>query len=169
MRFTNDSALISPQFAKCGTDFECILGTFLLKVDVLAPFAILQGPPGGLGAKRLPKSLILGSHWAPSGLHLGSLCVQISHPFLMKKLGLFLHAFWLPKWSQMPPKIEPNLVENSICFRLHSQTAFHPTFGQLFGRFPKRPAFDLTAIYNVFVGLSLCPKIQKSSQHDQPK
>ena len=107
--------------------------------------------------------------WGPLGVPLGSLCVQISHAFLMKKLGWFLQPFWLPKWSQMPPKMEPNLVENSICVRLRSYTAFHPAFGKLFGRFTRRPTFDLTAIYNVFVGLSLCPKIEKNSQNDQLK
>ena len=128
-------------------------------------------PLGGseLGAKRLPKSLILGSPWGPLGVPLGSLSSEISLPFLLKKLDCFLHAFWVTKWSQMLPEMKPNFIQNSSCFRLRSHTAFHPAFGKFFSRFPKRPTFDSTAIYSVFLGLSLFGKVQKGSQNDHPK
>ena len=142
-----------------------MLGTFSIKKLVWSPFAILWGVLGGWG----PNGSLNPWFWGPLGLTFGFLSDEISSPFLMKKLGCFLHAFCLPKWFQMPPKMKPKLTQISICFRLRSHTVFTVAFGKLFGRFPRRPTFDLTAIYNVFVGLSLCPKIQKSSQNDQPK
>ena len=129
------------------------------------PFAILWGVLGGWG----PNGSLNPWFWGPLGVPLGSLSDEISPYVLMKKLGWFLQPFCHPKWSQMRPKMKPILNQNSIFFRLRSHTFFSLASGKRSGRFPRRPTLDLTTIYNVFVGLSLCPKIQKSSQNDQPK
>ena len=124
---------------------------------------------GGLLGSWGPNGSLNPWFWGPLGVPLGSLSSEISLPFLLKNLDCFLHAFWLPKWSQMPPEMKPNFIQNSSCFRLRSHTAFHPAFGKLFSRFPKRSTFDSTAIYSVFLGLSLFGKVQKGSQNDHPK
>ena len=88
-------------FTKCGTQFGCILGTFSQKIYILGPFAILWGGLGGLGAKRLPKSLILGSPWGPFGV-----------PFWWNFAICFNEKTRLVFAAVLPPKMVPNASQN---------------------------------------------------------
>ena len=96
------------------------LGTFSQKVRLWGPFAILWGGLGGLGAKRLPKSLILGSPWGPFGI---PLCSNFAC-FFNEKTRLVFAAV-------LPPKMVPNASQNEANIK-SKFNLFSSSFSYLF-------------------------------------
>ena len=103
-------------FTKCGTHFPCILATFLNifchcgsylnyifeeQFITLGPFATLWRGLGGPRAKRLPKSLILGSPWASFGLPFSWKFLAFCNEKICRICGWSSHAFWIRRWCQM--------------------------------------------------------------------